>query len=342
VEKMRKSIYFLLIASLLVTAPHASAASTTTCPTINKISVQKGITYICLISGKKKIWQILTLDLKIKLEVEKAVNLNIVPKVVIDNLLTARKDKSAWLDQICSVDFSSTDTPLCEAGELTSKKLIVLYGDSHAAMWMSSIDKIAKKYNYKVRLFSKLACPLVEKVIWSYQLNRPFDECSQWQQRVLSTITELSPAILITTDQWKPAVVDGKKSDFDTVFMWEKEFPIAISHLAKLTKSLIVIGNNPSLTQDPVDCVSKPKVTLPLCSAGRTQADNAKFNSIEAKATKAAGGIYVDTVAWSCNDSLCPVIINEKLAYFDQWHFSETYIQYLTPALEFKLKSALK
>ena len=74
----------------------------------------------------------------------------------------------------------------------------------------------------------------------------------------------------------------------------------------------------------PLVKVSKPNVSLALCSAGRTQADNAKYNSIEAKATKAVGGTYIDTVAWACTDSLCPIVINSKLAYFGQWHFSES------------------
>jgi len=88
------------------------------------------------------------------------------------------------------------------------------------------------------------------------------------------------------------------------------------------------------LSQDPVDCASKPNVSLALCSSGRTQADNARYNTIEAKSAKAVGATYIDTVAWACTDSLCPIVINSQLAYFDQWHFSESYVKFLTPALE--------
>ena len=341
---MKRLIIAAIVIALVCPIPIAQAATKVgaTCPTLNKTVTEKSSTFICLKSGSKRSWQLLTADLKIKLEVEKAVVLNAVPKSVSSNILKARKDKSLWLDQECSVDFASTDTPVCEAGDLNSKKLIVLYGDSHASMWMSALDVIAKKNGYKVRLFAKLACPLVETPIWSYQLNKPFVECTQWQQKVFPLISELAPEIIMVTDQWKPAVVDGKKSDFDTPFMWEKEFPIAMARISKMAKKVYVLGNNPSLTQDPVDCVSKPNVTLALCSAGRTQADNAKYNSIEAKATKAVSGIYIDTVAWACTDSLCPIVINSKLAYFDQWHFSESYVKFLTPALESKLSSAFK
>jgi|UniRef100_UPI00404933D7 hypothetical protein len=331
-----------ILLALLLLAPlqplHAATRAGAPCPVIGKSVTKQKKIYICTKSGSKKIWRLQTIDQLIASDLLKAEKLTVLPKAVQSTLVQARKNKSPWLDQECSVDFSSTDTPVCQGGDLSSKKVIVLYGDSHASMWMSAIDVIGKKHGYKVHLFAKLACPLVEVAVWSYQLNRPFTECTQWQQKVYPLIQSLNPEIIIVTDQWKPAVVDGKKSDFDTPFMWEKEFPIAISRVAKMAAKVFVIGNNPSLTQDPVDCASKPRVNLALCSSGRTQADNAKFNGIEAKATKSVGGTYIDTVAWACTASLCPIVIANTLAYFDQWHFSESYVKRLTPALEQRLK----
>lgn len=281
--------------------------------------------------------QAVTLDQKIAADVSAATRLKSLPKGLEKALLKARNDKSPWLDQACSVDFASTDTPVCEGGNPTSKRLIVLYGDSHASMWMSAIDAIGKKNNFKVRLFAKLACPIVEVPIWSYQLNKPFNECTEWQSKVLTIIGGLKPDAIITTDQWKPAVVDGKKSDFDTPFLWEKEFPVALNRLSTMTKKIIIIGNNPSLSEDPVSCASRPKVNIVLCASGRTQADNARYNKIEQSAAIAIGGTYIDTVPWACTSILCPIVIANKLAYFDQWHFSESYVKYLTPSLEQKL-----
>jgi hypothetical protein len=336
---MRKMAALLTLLLLVPLQPlHAATKTGAPCTVIGKSVTEQNKSFVCTKSGSKKIWKLQSIDQLIASDVLKAEKLTALPKSVQSSLLQARKNKSPWLDQECSVDFSSTDTPVCQGGDLNSKKVIVVYGDSHASMWMSAIDVIGKKYGYKVHLFAKLACPLVEVPIWSYQLNRPFTECTQWQQKVYPLIQSLNPEIIIVTDQWKPAVIDGKKSDFDTPFMWEKEFPIAISRVAKMAKKVFVIGNNPSLTQDPVDCASKPRVNLALCSAGRTQADNAKFNGIEAKATRSVGGTYIDTVAWACTASLCPIVIANTLAYFDQWHFSESYVKRLTPALEQRLK----
>ena len=240
-----------ILLALLLLAPlqplHAATRAGAPCPVIGKSVTKQKKIYICTKSGSKKIWRLQTIDQLIASDLLKAEKLTVLPKAVQSTLVQARKNKSPWLDQECSVDFSSTDTPVCQGGDLSSKKVIVLYGDSHASMWMSAIDVIGKKHGYKVHLFAKLACPLVEVAVWSYQLNRPFTECTQWQQKVYPLIQSLNPEIIIVTDQWKPAVVDGKKSDFDTPFMWEKEFPIAISRVAKMAAKVFVIGNNPSV-----------------------------------------------------------------------------------------------
>lgn len=339
---IRKSFVVLSIASALVLAPlnaYANVAkSGSNCSKAGSLTTISKVKHACLPSKNSLTWQILNQDNTHRLAIETSVTLQALPAPLVNKLLQARQDKSPWLDQICSVDFESTDLPLCEGGDLTSSKLIVLYGDSHASMWMSAIEKIAKKQGYKVRLFAKLACPIVREPIWSFQLNKPFAECSQWQEKVINQIQTLKPEVLITTDQWKPAVVDGKRSDYDTPFVWQREYPKALQELSLIAKRLIVIGNNPSLSQDPVTCISKPRASLALCSSGRGQADNAAINQIEKAATVALKSTYIDTVSWACTQSLCPVVIAGKIAYFDQWHFSESYVQYLLPLLEAALK----
>jgi hypothetical protein len=340
--RLRHRFLLLVIASALTVVPFnaygAVAKSGSICSKVGSVATISKVKFACLPSKNSFTWQILNQENTHRLAVEKSVTLQALPTSLTNKLLRARQDKSFWLDQACSVDFESTDTPVCEGGDLSSSRLIILYGDSHASMWMSAVEKIAKKQGYKVRLFAKLACPIVREPIWSFQLNKPFTECSQWQQKVISEIQTLKPDVLITTDQWKPAVVDGKRSDYDTPFVWQKEYPKALQELSLSTKKLIVIGNNPSLTQDPVGCISKPRTSLALCSSGRGQADNAAINQIEKNATVALKSTYIDTVAWACTQSLCPVVIAGKIAYFDQWHFSESYVQYLLPLLEKGLK----
>ena len=328
---MKKFKVFVL-ASLLLLGSFTPAQATKAGQSCSTIGITSD-DLVCLMQGKKKSWQKLQTVDGVQKVIELSLKFNSLPKNLKPALKSVRSDKSFWLDQECSVDFEDVKVPECLAGDLSGKKIMVVYGDSHASMWMTALDDIAKKSRYKIYLFAKLACPLVETPIWSYQLNRPFTECNSWQQLVLPKIQSLKADVLVVTDQWKPTVVDGKKSDFDTPLMWETEFPKALQKLQTYAKRLIVIGNNPSMQQDSVACASKPRANLALCGAGRSQAGNGKINAIEKGAAVALGATFIDTVDLACTNYLCPIVIGERFVYFDQWHFTQTYVKWLTSVL---------
>lgn len=327
-------ITLVLVMSLSFASPVHAVKVGDSCSTVGSVNGN----LVCLAKGKKKEWQMLDSIQSTQKVIELSLKNTKLPKNLKPALKDVRSDKSFWLDQECSVDFPDVKVPDCFAGDLAGKKTMVVYGDSHASMWMTALDAIAKKNGYKILLYAKLACPLVETTIWSYQLNRPFTECTSWQQLVLPKIQAIKPDVLVVTDQWKPAVVDGAKSDVDTVNMWESEFPKALKKLSTYTKKLIVISNNPSMQQDSVACASKPRANLALCGAGRSQAGNVKINEIEESATNSLGATFIDSVDLACSDYLCPVVIGERFVYFDQWHFTQTYVKWLTPVIAKLLK----
>lgn len=336
-----KTLRIILAISVLLSFPQGVQAATAkaggSCSKIGATTTISKVKYICQLSSKKLVWtkQVVAQSDPIATAIASAMKVTKLSSDITPSLTTARTDKSEWLKESnpCSVDFAEVRVPNCSGGDSTATRLIVLYGDSHASMWMPTIDQIAKKNGYRVELYAKLACPLVEAPIWSYQLNRSFTECTQWQQLVLPKIKSAKPDILIVTDQWKPAVVDGNKSDFDTETLWEKEFPKALSNLNQMSKKLIVIGNNPSMTTDSVNCLSRPGVNISICASVRTKADNNAINKIEASAAKDLKATYIDTVAWACDSYMCPAVIDNKIVYFDQWHFTATYVNWLTPSL---------
>ena len=249
----------------------------------------------------------------------------------------ALRDRSPWFENGCSVDFADDTNPICEGGDVNANRLIVLYGDSHATMWMPAFDAMCKAAGWKIRMFAKLACPLVEETIWSYQLNRPFEECQRWQSKVLSDIENLQPEIIVVTDQWKPAVKDGKIHDAGVVPLWQRAFEPAMKKLAGFTDRLILLENSPSLSEDPVSCITM-RDPLPLfCMPFTEDAARDDINSIEKRGVEAAGGEFISVVKWACTN-FCPTVIGGRIAYFDRWHFTNTFVMWLKPLLKLALK----
>lgn len=268
-----------------------------------------------------------------KVLIDKASKLTTLPKKLNPPLLQVPNSRKAWFNPDCTTDFPSAELFLCFGGDPNSKKLIIIYGDSHASMWMTAVDSIGKNKGYKTLLLAKLACPILQKSIWSYQLNKPFNECDEWNQKAIAKIKELNPDYLLITNQWKPAVENGAKNDFGTNSLWAEEFPKALAALKPLAKKTIVIGNNPSMTEDPLRCASKPRQNLLLCASLTPNADNHIINKIESDSAKSLKIPYIDTVGIACSKNLCPVVINGYFVYFDQWHFTDQYVQFVTPWL---------
>lgn len=330
---MKKSVLIALICALVTIQPPALGALPkvgSSCKTIGL--VQKDL--VCLGTGSKRTWQKLSDTKGVQAVIELALKSNKLPKNLTPRLEAARQDRSPWLEPDCSVDFASSEVTECIAGATNGKKTMVVYGDSHAAMWMSALDQLGREAGYKVHLFAKLACPLIEFPVWSYQLNRPFKECVEWQSAVLPRVKALNPEILVVTDQWKPVVIDGAKSDVDTPLVWEREFKPALERLKGYAERVVVIGNNPSMLEDSATCASKPGANIALCGAGRNQAGNIKINAIEKSAAESLEITYIDTVDLACTQYLCPIVINSIFVYFDQWHFTTTYVKWLTPILK--------
>ncbi len=341
-NRMKKfiiAIAALLTSASVIASPSLGAVNKLggTCTKVGTISGA----LICQKSGSKLLWAKYSAPKPapssadyITPQVLAALKVTKLPANLTPPIAKVPTDKSFWLDQACSVDFADVKTPDCQAGDPKGTKIMVVYGDSHASMWMTALNQIAIDSGYKIYLFAKLACPILEVPIWSYQLNRPFTECNDWQKLVLPKIADLHPDLLITTDQFKPAVTNGVKSDFDTPFLWTDQYPKALAHLKQIAKKVVVISNNPSMSTDSASCASRPGANIVSCSSGRSAADNHVINNIEQSAAKSLGIPFVDVVPWACSPDLCPVIINNIFVYFDQWHFTASYVSWLTPALK--------
>jgi len=266
--------------------------------------------------------------------IQGAVSADEYPAKMIPRLGDIVRDRSKWFENGCSVDFPDTNVPECVGGEIGASKTLVLYGDSHATMWMPAFDRIGKELGWEIHLFAKLACPLVEENVWSYQLNKPFFECQTWQSDVLNKIRDLNPDVIVATDQWKPAVKNGSIDDSGVEALWNRSFQPAVAKLKSYTDRLIVLGNVPNIEADPATCVGQGGSTPWQCSTLRDDSEYAAINRIERKATKAVGGQYIDTMEWACTTQFCPTVIGGRVAYFDQWHFSDTYVKWLDPILK--------
>ncbi len=56
----------------------------------------------------------------------------------------------------------------------------MLFGDSHAAHWFHTLDRLKDEYDFRIYPVLKLACPSIDITRYDDNLGRQYSECAAW------------------------------------------------------------------------------------------------------------------------------------------------------------------
>jgi peptidoglycan/LPS O-acetylase OafA/YrhL len=216
----------------------------------------------------------------------------------------------------CHIHIRQTVSPRCEYGDLTSKRTIVLYGDSHAAQWLPALDIIGTKRGIKIISLTKSACPSAE-VIKKPSSQYDADDCQAFRDSSVERIQRTKPLAVILTGM-QP--LTAPYSDESARNWWLKGEKIAFDRIKSATAYPIYLTDTPL-----------PRVDIPDCLvAGRGSAcDTARPIS----AVVAPGLIPINPTPWLCEET-CPAVVDGIIAYRDQSHLTVAMSKHLSSKLE--------
>ena len=216
----------------------------------------------------------------------------------------------------CHVNYGETKSGYCTYGEKESSKTIVLYGDSHAAQWFPTLEKMATERGFKLVSLTKSACPAVDA-------KRPDQgafkmvHCTKWRENSIKRIAEIQPLAVITSSfqYFTPA-----NSSISRAQWWNEGQRKLLKGLRGSTNNLIYISDTP-----------RPLRDIPNCLASR---DSKVCDSTERSRVSVIPGFdVINPNPWLCS-SYCPAIVEGTVAYRDASHISVDMALKLLPKLE--------
>ncbi len=219
----------------------------------------------------------------------------------------------------CHISMGQTVSPRCEYGDITSKKTIVLYGDSHAAQWFPALDLIGKKRGIKIVSLTKSACPSAEVI---KELSSQYDvaDCQAFRDSSIARIQKVKPLAVILAGM-QPFT--APYSDESAKSWWLKGERVAFNRIKGATAFPIYLTDTPL-----------PRVDIPDCLvAGRGEACD---TSRPVDAEVAAGLIPINPTPWLCTEK-CPAVVDGIIAYRDHSHLSVAMSKHLSKELEMSL-----
>ena len=210
----------------------------------------------------------------------------------------------------CFANYVQTRQHICTLGDPTGTKLMVVYGDSHAAMWLPAFDAIAKAAKWRLVILEKWACPRTRR-------RSAFSPCRVYQLPALpgthgrqtgstaTARTSSSSANRITT--CSPAIKPSAAAS------WAQGLAELFASVNLPRDKVMLLGTTPYPPQIASVCLAAHPDEVSRCD---TTIEEAGLNFINADEAAAARSQirYIDSLPWFCA-TVCPPIVAGHVIY---------------------------
>ncbi|MGD0881796.1 MAG: acyltransferase family protein [Acidimicrobiales bacterium] len=223
----------------------------------------------------------------------------------------------------CWPSYAQVTVAACIFGDPHGAHTLVLYGDSHAAMWFYAMGLIGLLSGWRVAILAKGSCPAVDLAFpnpsgFATPGGR-FVQCDQWHRFALARIKALHPDLVIVTQESDLGPGNARYSND----VWETATVSMIRSLPVPASRVIILGDIPQFYGGGPECLSLNPGDIQRCS-GPDLAYFAGHDAVERQATIQTGARYIDTVPWFCK-ATCTDVIGRYLAYWDGNHITADY-----------------
>jgi hypothetical protein len=236
----------------------------------------------------------------------------------------------------CWPDYPQTSVPACVYGDPHGTHTMVLYGDSHAAMWFDVVNLIAAISHWRLVILAKGSCPVVDLPFQSPAsdpgLGGVFTACATWHTFAVQRIREVHPDLVVITQfpEKTPTSVTPNNGPYPAA-RWGTATAAAIRRLPVPADRVIVLGNIPAHSHGGPACLSLHPTDVRLCS-GPKLSFFVPYNDAERLAAASTGARYIDTAPWFCS-TVCTDVVGRYQPYWDPFHVTATYATVLGQVL---------
>ncbi|HUK96428.1 MAG TPA: acyltransferase family protein [Gaiellaceae bacterium] len=207
----------------------------------------------------------------------------------------------------------SVPTKVCRVGDPTSRKLVVLLGDSHAMMWLPAVLEMAWHDHLAVVPLLRLGCSPGK---WFTNRGPDGDVCRAWLRWSFDQVRRLRPAVTLVGGN-----IDGRhraaaQPAIDGV--------VRAAQILRRAGPVVVIGDPEGLSFEPVDRLLSNGANMATCTTTWAAGVLAAYDEENSEAKRAGAG-FLGTRGFVCYERHCPAVIGSTIAWLDDNHLSGLY-----------------
>jgi hypothetical protein len=218
----------------------------------------------------------------------------------------------------------------CTYGDPTGGRLLDIFGDAHAGMWLTAIRYAAERTGWRVRIFYLPACPAPDLTFFSVGTRSTNYACNKFRTAAIAAIRDTNPAMVVVTSSSLQHVT---RDLLVTPAQWKAGYSKTLSQLKMPGTQLVVMGDIPYLTRDDPVCLAAHKSDVQACATPLSVAETGVLTSAEKQAATANGAEYINPASWICSH-ICEPIVRNIRVYDDEYDLSATYAKSLSGVVQ--------
>jgi peptidoglycan/LPS O-acetylase OafA/YrhL len=201
---------------------------------------------------------------------------------------------------------------------------IALTGDSHAAMLIPALRRVATAEGWRIDTFVGRGC------VWRAAEEGP---CAARDELLTQRLLGGAYDVLLVTGLNSPEFDEGDRARL------AEEYAAAWRRAADAGVRVLVVADNPNVPAEAQECIAAASsVTISTCafptSRARLDADPLRA------AARASDAALIDLSEAYCRPDGCPMMLGGVLVYRDAHHITATFSQTLAPYLAERLRRA--
>ncbi|HEX3803450.1 MAG TPA: acyltransferase family protein [Solirubrobacteraceae bacterium] len=251
-----------------------------------------------------------------------------LPKAIVPSMTTLEQENTDITYDIppnCQPVFGSGATSnICRLGDLSSRRVVVVFGDSHAQMWTPALIAAGKKQGFAI-------VPIVKPGCYVNRLNNAIAgwPCGSWYRWALQHVKALRPIATIVSFKLGTAL---------------REHPIStvadVRRVLKRVPNAVYLADPPGQSEQPAECIAKANATMRSCSSDEPLLYPKLMQDL-AKMTQQLRDPAIPTIQWFCAEEVCPTVVDHTLTTHDGDHLTMEYSAELGPLLSKELRPIL-
>lgn len=247
-----------------------------------------------------------------------------VPTDLLPPLAAARDSLPPIYRDGCHLDQPSTVSGECVYGDAASDTTVVLFGDSHAASWFPTLERLATANRWRLVSLTKSACAVVDATVYNGSLGRAYTECDQWRVNALERIESERPDLVVVTNARTHvlALPEGRTPALARPDVWDAALERTLRRLKAIAGDVALVADIPRADVDPPVCLSSSPDDRLACATPAAIALEPSRTAADAAIADRLGLAFVDPTSWICPSDPCPAVIGRFLVYRDEQHLA--------------------